>query len=81
MLILTRKIGEAIVIDGNIKIKLLEVSGNQIKLGVEAPSQVAVHREEIFLRILAENRRAAEEAPGDLTGLDEVFNPTPGASG
>lgn len=76
MLILTRKVGEAIIINDNIKIKLLEVSGNQIKLGVEAPIQVAVHREEVFIRILAENQRAAAEAPGDLTGLDEVINPS-----
>lgn len=74
MLILTRKVGEAIAIGDDIKIRLLEIKGGQVKLGVEAPSQVAVHREEVYLRILEENRRAAQEAPHDLANLTAVFS-------
>lgn len=74
MLILTRKVGEAIAIGDDIKIRLLEIKGGQVKLGVEAPSQVAVHREEVYLRILEENRRAAQEAPNDLANLTAVFS-------
>ncbi len=73
MLILTRKIGEAIAIDENIKVRLLEIKGGQVKLGVEAPSEVAVHREEVFLRILEENKKAAMEAPADLVSVSEML--------
>ena len=74
MLILTRKIGEAIAIDNNIKIKLLEIKGGQVKLGVEAPSNVTVHREEVYLRILEENKKAAMEAPADLATVSQMLD-------
>lgn len=54
MLILTRKVGETIVINDDIRVTVLGVKGNQIRIGVEAPSTVAVHREEIHERIKAE---------------------------
>lgn len=78
MLILARKVGEAIAINDNIKVKVLEIKGGQVKLGVDAPYHVAVHREEIFLRILEENRRAAMEAPADLSALSSIFGDTSG---
>ncbi len=73
MLILTRKIGEAIAINDNITIKVLEIRGGQVKLGIEAPSYVAVHREEIYHKLLEENIRAAAEAPEDLTAVAEAL--------
>lgn len=75
MLVLARKIDEAIVIDENITIRVLEVKGGQVKLGIEAPGDVPIHREEVYLRIAEENRRAALEAPADLSGLDSIFGP------
>ena len=66
MLILTRKIGEAIAIGDNIKIKLLEIKGGQAKIGIDAPSLVSVHREEVFQRIAEENRKAALDTATDL---------------
>ena len=66
MLILTRKIGEAIAIDGNITVRLLEIKGGQIKLGIEAPNHIAVHREEVLTRIVEENRKAAFDTLSDL---------------
>jgi len=69
MLILTRKVGEAIAINEDIKIRVLELKNGQVKLGVEAPLNVSVHREEVYERILAENRRAALETPADLSDL------------
>ena len=73
MLILTRKIGEAIAVGDDIKIRLLEIKGGQVKIGIEAPNDVSVHREEVFLRILEENRKAALEAPSDLDNLSELL--------
>ena len=51
MLILTRKVGESVLIGDNISITVLSVRGNQVKLGVQAPKEVSVHREEIYQRI------------------------------
>ena len=56
---LTRKIGETIVIDGGIKVTVMDVQGNQIRLGIVAPEEVKVYREEIIERIKAENKNAA----------------------
>ncbi|MFS0827629.1 carbon storage regulator CsrA [Pseudomonas phoenicis] len=62
MLILTRKAGETIVINDNIRVTVLQVKGNQIRIGVEAPADVAVHRSEIHERIKAEAQTQAEAA-------------------
>ena len=51
MLILTRRIGESVVIGGDVRVTLLGVKGNQARLGVDAPKDIAVHREEIHERI------------------------------
>ncbi len=69
MLILARKVGEAIIIADNIKVRVLENKGGLIKLGVDAPDEVTIHREEVYLRILEENKKAAMETPDDLSGL------------
>ena len=52
MLILTRKVGESVLIGDDISITVLSVRGNQVKLGVQAPKEVSVHREEIYQQIL-----------------------------
>ena len=57
MLILTRRIGEAIVIDETITIRLLGVKGNQARIGIDAPRDVSVHREEIQERIKREGKK------------------------
>ena len=58
MLVLTRKLGENIRIGDSVKITVLEVRSGQVKLGIEAPPEVKVHREEIYARIQEENRRS-----------------------
>lgn len=66
MLILTRRVGEAVVIGDDISVTVLGVKGNQIRLGINAPKDVAVHRQEIFDRIQTENGNGGageEEAP------------------
>jgi carbon storage regulator len=54
MLVLTRAIGEEIIIGDEIRIKILSVSGNQVRLGIAAPRRVEVHRSEIYKRIQSE---------------------------
>ena len=63
MLILTRRIGEKLVIGDNVTVTVLGVKGNQIRIGIEAPPDVQVHREEIYQRILTE-RADGSEKPG-----------------
>ncbi|ABQ13329.1 carbon storage regulator CsrA [Dichelobacter nodosus] len=52
MLILTRRVGETIIIDDQIKVTVLAVKGNQVRLGVQAPDEIAIHREEIYHRLM-----------------------------
>lgn len=58
MLILTRKPEESLVIDGNITVTILDVSGKCVRIGIEAPKDIAVHREEVAERIAAEQERS-----------------------
>lgn len=60
MLILTRRVGEALMIGDDISISVLGVKGNQVRIGIDAPKEVAVHREEIFNRIKNEELRLVE---------------------
>lgn len=55
MLILTRRVGETIIIDDEIEVTVLAVKGNQVRLGIKAPDHIAVHREEIYQRLMGEN--------------------------
>jgi carbon storage regulator len=67
MLILTRKIGETIAIGENIKVQVVSIKGGQVRIGIEAPVQTPVHREEVFQRIQEANEQAAGMAPEDLS--------------
>ncbi|SFF39406.1 carbon storage regulator, CsrA [Fontimonas thermophila] len=62
MLILTRRVGETVVIGGDIEVTILGVKGNQVRVGVKAPRDVAVHREEILERIKREGDHPAVPA-------------------
>ena len=66
MLFLTRRIGERIMINENISFQVMEIKGNQVRLGIDAPSDVSVHREEIFLKVKAERDL--------LMGMDSSVN-------
>jgi len=73
VLILTRKLGESITIGDDIKVTVLGVYGRQVRLGVEAPLKVVVHREEVYLKIKEENRKAARTIKSDLVGLARII--------
>jgi carbon storage regulator len=62
MLILSRRPGESLIIGDNITINVLGIQGNQVRLGIEAPRDVTVHREEIYARIQAEKDRPDSES-------------------
>jgi len=69
MLILSRKINESIVIDGRITVKIVRVEGDVVKLGVEAPADVPVHRQEVYEEIQRNNREALTQGRPALPQL------------
>lgn len=72
MLILTRKLNEEIIIDGEITIKIISISENQVKLGFDAPKNIEINRKEIFEKVKESLLKAAEmkkEIPNNLKGL------------
>jgi len=59
MLVLTRKKDQTIIINENIEITVLDIQGDQVRLGINAPRNVSIHRKEVFLQISEENKKAA----------------------
>ena len=68
MLILTRKVEQGIVIDGNVVIRVLAVDGERVKIGVDAPRSITVLREELLREVAGQNQAAATK-PGDRAAL------------
>ena len=66
MLVLTRKVHQSIVIGDEVEVVVLEVRGEQVRLGIRAPKNVAVHRKEIYDQILEENKEASQVRPEDV---------------
>lgn len=71
MLVLTRRLGETIVIGDDIVIKIVDIHGKQIRVGIEAPTEVSVFRGEIYERIMVENKAAAGATAGDVKAIAE----------
>ena len=69
MLVLSRKKDQSIVIGDNIEITILEVQGDQVRLGIAAPKDVSIHRKEVFLEIKEENKKAANIANVSLNDI------------
>lgn len=69
MLVLTRKIGETIAIDDHIKITVVQVKGKQVRLGIEAPKETRIYREEIYKAIQDENQAAVQSTAADLSKI------------
>lgn len=60
MLVLTRKLGESIAIDDHIKIRVVQIKGKQVRLGIEAPKDTKIHREEVYQAIQDQNKESAQ---------------------
>ncbi len=71
MLILTRKLGESVIIGDNVKITVVEVNKHQIKIGVDAPRNIAVHREEVYKKIKDENELSSASNIIDLAAFSD----------
>jgi len=89
MLILARRIGESIMVGDQVEISVVDIKGDQVKLGIKAPSQVKVYRREVYAAIQQENLAAAAAAPQTLPKLEELMGtegikpsspPAPGGS-
>lgn len=70
MLALSRKKGEALVINNNIEVTVLEVKGDQVKIGISAPKEVPIYRREVYLQIQDSNKEAMQ---ADLEALKKLF--------
>lgn len=73
MLVLTRKLNESIMIGNDIEITVLAVEGEQIKLGINAPKRIDIHRKEIYLSIQQENNQAVHTEVNLLTNFSDFF--------
>jgi len=73
MLILARRIGESIMVGDQVEISVVDIKGDQVKLGIKAPSQVKVYRREVYAAIQQENLAAAAAAPQTLPKLEELM--------
>ena len=73
MLILSRKVDESIIINNKIKVKVLEIEGNKVQLGIEAPDNIAIHREEIFAEIQKENKEAIYSENKHIPNLRKIL--------
>lgn len=73
MLILTRKAGESLQLGDDVTITVLSVQGRQVKLGIDVPGDMMVYREEVYLRIKEENRRALATEKNDLLAATRLW--------
>ncbi|MEX0936353.1 MAG: carbon storage regulator CsrA [Pirellulales bacterium] len=69
MLVLSRQRDESIMIGDNIVVTIVDIRGDKVRLGIEAPTEIPVHRQEVYEAIQRENRRASQLQPGDTEPL------------
>ena len=75
MLVLTRKLGESIAIDDHIKIVVVQIKGKQVRLGIKAPKETKIHREEVYKAIQEQNQEASQTDLDTISTLsDELYN-------
>lgn len=69
MLVLSRKVGQALIIGNDVVVRVLEIRGQQIRIGVEAPAEVSVVREELFRAVAEANQAATQQDKGSIAAL------------
>jgi carbon storage regulator len=70
MLVLTRKLGESIAIDDHIKIVVVQIKGKQVRLGIQAPKETKIHREEVYTAIKDQNKQSVKN-PVEMTRVSK----------
>ena len=74
MLALTRKSNEAIIINGNMEIKILDIQGDKVKIGIDAPKEVSIYRKEIYEIVKSNNQEAIRNKNMALDDLNKIIN-------
>ena len=77
MLVLSRQRDESIMIGDNIVVTIVDIRGDKVRLGINAPTEVPVHRQEVYEAIQWENMRAARLEPGDTADIGQLSNRGP----
>jgi carbon storage regulator len=72
MLVLSRQRDETIMIGDDIEVTVVDIRGDKVRLGINAPKEISVHRKEVYEAIRRENRAAAQVKPEDLSGLGKI---------
>ena len=73
MLVLTRKLGESIAIDDHIKIVVVQIKGKQVRLGIQAPKETKIHREEVYLAIQNQNQESSTTTSDSTKAVAELL--------
>ena len=77
MLVLSRQRDETIMIGDDIEVTIVDIRGDKVRLGINAPKEISVHRKEVYDAIRRENRAAAQVKPEDVAGINKVQPPNP----
>ncbi len=75
MLVLTRKLGESIAIDDHIKIRIVQIKGKQVRIGIEAPKDTKIHREEVYMAIKDQNQQSVQVSQDKVKNISKLFKP------
>jgi carbon storage regulator len=78
MLVLTRKKGQALMIGQDIELSIIDIQGDQVRIGINAPKSVTIHRKEIYEEIRKENLSAAAGKETDIQALNDMFTKNKG---
>ena len=73
MLILTRKLGEALKLGQGITLRIIEIKGGQVRIGIDAPAELPIYREEVYEKLQAENRLSSESSMDEFSKLKETL--------
>ncbi len=75
MLVLTRKLGVSIAIDDHIKIRVVQIKGKQVRIGIEAPKDTKIHREEVYMAIQDQNQQSVQVSQDKVKNISKLLKP------